>query len=374
MGLLDYYKQFSGMTEEEIGDELRTRAQERRQRALAKIETLDLSKTTWPEFPHPDVVAAVTFAARGALNQAPDPDTVELRRELARRSGLETDRVVAGHGAAQLLGRALLALLEPGDEVLVPWPSYGLYPPMVRRAGGRPVALEHGFDPERLRSAVGERTRVIVLCNPNDPTGEHISAAALGELLQDLPERVWVLLDEALGDFVAAEEPFSSLELLDDHPRLIAFRTLSKVYGLAGLRCGWALGGSGSEETLARLAPELGLSTPVQAGALEALHKCGAQVGRRRAAVVGERARILDALGELPIGAGPSEANFVWLRARGLGNVELAERLRRFGVLVWPGTEVGDSDHVRAAVQSPAASDRLIDALTRASEQAPDGG
>jgi len=367
VGLLDYYKQFSGMTEEEVGIELRARAQERRRRALAKIETLDLSKTTWPEFPHPDVVAAVTFAARGALNQAPDPETVELRRELGRRAGLETSRVVAGPGAAQLLGQALVALLEPDDEVIVPWPSYGLYPPLVRRAGGRPVVLEHGFDVERLRSAVNARTRAIVLCNPNDPTGEHLGAGALGELLGGLPERVWVLLDEALADFVEAEEPFASLELLDDHARLIAFRTLSKIYGLAGLRCGWALGAAGTEEVLARLAPELGLSTPVQAGALEALHKCGPQVGRRRASVLVERERILAGLGDLPFDAGPSEANFVWLRARGLGNVELAERLRRFGVLVWPGTEVGDSDHVRAAVQSAAATDRLLEALGRAS-------
>jgi len=367
VGLLDYYKQFSGMTEEEVGLELRTRAQERRRRALTKIETLDLSKTTWPELPHPDVVAAVTFAARGSLNEAPDPDTVELRRELGRRAGLETSRVVVGHGAAQLLGHALSALLEPDDEVIVPWPSYALYPPMVRHAGGRPVALEHGFDVDRLRSAVSERTRVIVLCNPNDPTGEHLGAETLGALLAELPERVWVLIDEALGDFVGAEEPFASLELLEDHARLIAFRTLSKVYGLAGLRCGWALGAPGTEEMLAQLAPELGLSTPVQAGALEALHKCGPQVARRRASVLAERERILAALADLPFDAVPSEANFVWLRARGVGNVELAERLRRFGVLVWPGTAVGDSEHVRAAVQSAAASDRLLDALGRAS-------
>lgn len=367
MGLLDYYRQFAGMSDEEISAQLREQADEHRRRALARIETLDLARTTWHELPHPEVVAAVTHAARGALNVAPDPTAEELRRELARRNGVEAARVAVGHGAAQLLAAAARALLaDVEDELLTPWPSYGLYPVMAQRAGARAVPVPGGFDVERLLAAVTPRTRAIALCNPNDPTGEHLRGGALRQLLDALPERVSLLLDEALADFVTAERADASLALLDDHPRLLVFRSFSKVYGLAGLRVGYALGSPGSEQLLARIAPELGVGLPSQVGALMALRRCDAQVAQRRAAVAAERERLLDALHELPLDAGPSEANVLWLAPTGLSGAELAVRLQRNGVLVQSGAGVGDERHVRVTVQSPAATERLLDALRTA--------
>ncbi len=369
MGLLDYYRQFAGMTEEEVTAQLREQAEEHRRRALARIEELDLSRTTWHELPHPDVVNAATFAARGALNVAPDPTAEELRRELGRRNGVEPDRVAVGHGAAQLLSAAAQALLGPGDELLTPWPSYGLYPVMAQRAGARATPVPDGHDPERLLAAVTPATRAIALCNPNDPTGEHLTSDAVRALLDALPEHVSLLLDEALADFVTAERTGaagSSLSLLDEHPRLLIFRTFSKIYGLAGLRAGYALGGPGSEQLLARIAPPLGVGLPVQVGALEALRRCDAQLVQRRAAVAAERERLLDAVHELPLDARPSQANVLWLRPTGLSGAELALRLQRSGVRVMGGAVVGDEQHVRVAVQSPAATDRLLDALRTA--------
>jgi len=366
MGLLDYYRQFAGMTDEEVTEQLREQADEHRRRALARIEELDLSRTTWHELPHPDVVNAVTFAARGALNVAPDPTAEELRRELGRRNGVEPDRVAVGHGAAQLLSAAAQALLEPDDELLTPWPSYGLYPVMAQRAGAQATPVPGGHDPERLLAAVTPATRAIALCNPNDPTGEHLDAPALRALLEALPEHVSLLLDEALADFVTAEASGASLQLLDDHPRLLIFRTFSKAYGLAGLRAGYVLGGPGSEPLLARIAPALGVGLPVQIGALEALRRCDTQLIQRRAAVAAERERLLDALQELPLDAHPSEANLLWLRSTGLSGSELTVRLQRSGVRVMSGTTVGDEHHVRVTVQSAAATDRLLDALRTA--------
>lgn len=365
MGLLDYYKQFAGMSEAEVSFRLKAKAEHQRSRALARIEAIDLSRTTWHELPHADVVAAVTFAARGGLNDPPDAYAVALRRELAGRCGLEVERVVAGNGAAELLGAAAGALLGPGDELVTPWPSYALYPSMARRAGARAVPVLGGFDPERLLAAVNDSTRVVVICNPNDPDGAYLRVPALRALLEALPERVTVLLDEALGDYVDAEPPGGTLELLDDFPRLVAFRTLSKAYGLAGLRCGWALGGLDTAPLLERIVPELGLSSPAQAGALEALRKCGPLVAARREVVRTERRRLLDTLPDLPVDAPPSQANVVWLRARGLTGVQLETRLRSAGVIVAPGSALGDLDHVRAQVQGPVATDRLLEALGR---------
>jgi histidinol-phosphate aminotransferase len=366
VGPLDYYRQFSGMSEAEISEQLRERAEERRRLALARVEPLDLSHTTWPELPHPDVVNAITFAARGALQSAPDATAEQLRRALGRRNGVEPDRVAVGHGAAELLSAAARELLGPGEELVTPWPSYALYPLMAQRAGGRAVPVPAGHDVDALLAAVTPRTRAIALCNPNDPTGAHLPAEAVRELLEALPEHVSLLLDEALADFVAGEPApgaSSTLALLDEHPRLLVFRTFSKAYGLAGLRCGYVLGGPGAEPLLERVAPALGLGLPAQAGALEALRVCDPQLAARRATVVAERGRLLERLHELPLDAAPSEANVVWLRARGLTGRELAGRLRRRGVIVMAGSEVGDEQHVRAAVQGAAATDRLLDAL-----------
>ena len=366
MGPLDYYRQFAGMTDEEVTEQLKEQAAERRRQALTRIETLDLSQTTWHELPHPDVVSTITFAARGALHTAPDPTAEDLRRELGRRHGVEPARVAVGHGASQLLSAAAQTLLEPGDELVTPWPSYGLYPLMAQRARARAIPVPGGHDVDVLRAAITPKTRAIALCNPNDPTGAHLRAEELRALLDSLPEHVTLLLDEALADFVSAEPAGATLPLLDDHPRLLIFRTFSKAYGLAGLRVGYVLGGPGSEPLLERLAPPLGVSLPAQHGALEALSSCEHQLAARRDVVAGERTRLLDRLHDLPVDAAPSQTNAIWLRMGGRTGSELATRLQRAGIRVMTGDQVGDRDHVRATIQSRAATDRLLDALRSA--------
>jgi histidinol-phosphate aminotransferase len=365
VGLLDYYKKFEGMSDAEVSAELRKRAEERRKHALAKIEPLDLSRTTWHELPHPDVVAAITYAARRGMNRPADPQALELRRELGRRHGLEPERVAVGNGASTLLRVAARLLMGPEEELVTSWPSYPLYPLMARASGGRAVPVP-GHDADALFAAVDQRTRLIAVCNPNDPTGAFLPAADLRRLLERLPDHVTVLLDEALGDFVDDEDANATLELLDDFPRLLIFRTFSKAYGLAGMRCGYVLGGPGSEGLLEGIGPPLGVSDLAQAGALEALRKCGPQVTRRRAAVGAERARLADALTDLPVDGPASQANLVWLRAPGLADGELLEGLRRSGVIVHAGAEWGEPDHVRAAIQSPPATARLIEGLKAA--------
>ena len=366
MGLLDYYKQFEGMPEEEVNEQLREKAAERRRRALARIDPIDLSQTTWPELPPSTVVNAVTYVARRGLNRYLDPHAAELRAELSHHLRVPPARVVVGNGAAQLLGAAAEALLEPGDELVTPWPSYPLFPVMARRVRGHAVPVP-GFGADAVLRAVNDRTRVVALCNPNDPTGEWMGPDELRSLLEALPDRVALLLDEALADFVDTEDRDATLSLLDDFSRVIVFRTFSKAWGLAGLRCGYAIGAPESEPLLERLEPELGVSELAQAGALEALRTTQHVVARRIGEVKTERAQLLSRLAEMDrIDVVASQANVVWLGVEGMDGAELAARLERAKVIVASGARFGDASRIRAQIQNEAASDRLVDALTKA--------
>lgn len=365
MGLLDYYRQFEAVSEEEINHGLREEAAERKRKALTKVETLDLSQTTWPELPHPEIVSAITFVARRGMQRYPHIRGPQLRSELAHRHGVEPGRLIVGNGAAELLSAATRALMEPGQELITNWPSYPLFPIMARRAHGRAVPVSGGVD--ALLEAVAEHnTRVVAIASPNDPTGELLGVEELERLLQGLPEGVAVLLDEALVDFVDSQPVDASLALLEHHPRLLVFRSFSKAWGLAGLRCGYAIGGPGSEELLAELEPDLGVSETSQAGALEALRSCSDTVARRVRAVVAERERVAGALRECGLDVADSQANFLWVAHASLDGGELATRLERAGVLVATGAPLGEPRHIRVALQSEAASTRLLNALDRA--------
>jgi len=147
VSLLDYYRQFEGMSEEEVNENLRREAAERKARALAKVEELDLSQTTWPELPHPRVVNSITYVARRGLHRYPHTRGSELRDLLAERHGVDPGRLILGNGAAELLSAATRAIVEPGRELLSLWPSYPLYPIMARRAHGQAVPVSGGAPP-----------------------------------------------------------------------------------------------------------------------------------------------------------------------------------------------------------------------------------
>ena len=189
MGLLDHYKQYEAMPVEEVNARLKEGADERKRQALAVVEPLDLSMTTWPHLPDSRIVNAITFAARRGLQRMPERHATPLRTELALRHEMPVSRVVVGDGAAALLAAATQALLEPGDELITPWPSYGLYPVLARRSRARVVPVA-GFGVEPILGAVNEHTRVVALCNPNDPTGELLGVEEVRALLDALPERV----------------------------------------------------------------------------------------------------------------------------------------------------------------------------------------
>jgi histidinol-phosphate aminotransferase len=365
MGLLDYYKQFEGMSEEEVNVGLREEAAERRRKALTRVEALDLSQTTWPELPHPRIVNAITFVARRGLHEYPHLRGTDLRSELAERNGVDPERLILGNGAAELLSAATRALISPGQQLLTRWPSYPLYPIMARRAHGQAVRVSGGVQ-ELLEAARGPEVRAIALASPDDPSGELLGAAELEQLLAGLPEGVAVLLDEALVEFSDAQPSSSSLELQERYPRLLVFRSFSKAWGLAGLRIGYAIGGPGSGALLAELEPDLGVSELSQAGALEALRSCSELIEERVATICEERPRVIEGLRAMGFDVSDSQANFVWAAHPSVSGAELAARLEQPGVLVAAGDALGEPQHVRIALRSKRASDRLLEALAKA--------
>ena len=369
MGLLDYYRQFEDVDEEELNRERRARRARERAMALEQVPTVDLSGTEWPNFPNSEIMNAAIAAARGRVNGYPDRHASTIRRGLAERHAVDPEQVVVGNGAAELLQQAALLLLREGGELITPWPSYPLFPLMAQRAGGRPVPVELAggrVDHDSVLAAVGPDTRAVVICNPNDPTGTYLDSESLGTLIGALPDHVTVLLDEAYIEFQDVEPVDACLRLVDAFPRLLVFRTFSKIWGLSGLRAGYVVGSQAASDLLSALAPALGVNVLTQAGLVQALKIGDREIQRRRELVIEQRARVLDALHDMPIDAPDSEANFVWLSAPGFSGSELAGRMERAGVIVAHGGALGDDDHVRAAIRGGAAAERLLTALAAA--------
>jgi histidinol-phosphate aminotransferase len=366
MGLLDYYRQFDDVDPETINQGLRERRRREKLLALEEVPTLDLSSTEWPDFPHSEIMNAAIYAARGRVNSYPDRHAKEIRRQLAERHEVEPEQIVVGNGAGELLQAAAFVLVHRGEELVTPWPSYPLYPLMTQRAGGRPVPVDlrggHA-DLDAVRDAVGPDTRVVVICNPNDPTGTYVTADELGRLASSLPEHVHLLVDEAFVEFQDVEPRDSVLRLVDAFPRMLVFRTFSKIWGLSGLRAGYAVGSRASGELLGSIGPALGVNVLTQAGICYALGMDESAIEKRRQMVIEQRRRVLDELHDLPVDAPESQSNFVWLHAAGLSGAALAARLEERRVLVAPGGPLGADDSVRASIRYAGATGRLLSAL-----------
>jgi histidinol-phosphate aminotransferase len=357
VGFRDYYRQFDDIDETKLNLERRERRRREKAAALERAPDIDLSGTEWPDLPHSEIVNAAIARARGYVQRYPDRHATAARRLLAERHGVDPDRIVLGNGAADLLHAAALALLSTGDELVMQWPSYPLYPLLAVHAGATPVSADHSD----IAAALTPRTRVLVLCNPNDPTGTYHSSEELRSLLEALPEEIFVLLDEALIHFQDVEDVDACLRLVDDFPRLLVVRTFSKIYGLSGLRAGYAVGSDA--RLLAATAPVLGVNALTQAAVEHALRNGDGEIERRRRAVARERNVLTEELRELGVDVTESQANFLWIRVRDMSGDQLANGLRKQGVIVAPGGPLGEDHHIRVAVRDATATNRLLRAV-----------
>ena len=356
--LFDHYRQYQELPPEAVSRELRERRDEQRRREVVFVPELDLARTAWHEPPHPEAVNAATFALRRRMNAYPDPSAREVRELAAARHGVAPAQVAVGHGAAELLQEACATLLAASGELLVAWPGWGPLPELARRVGGRPVAVpgEGGIGP--LADRAGSETRAIALCSPNDPTGAAIAREDVRALCERVGERVWVLLDEALADFLEPGEDAAGL--VAELPNLLVFRTFAKAHAMAGFRIGYVLGPA---EMAERLTPSFSVNAPAQAAAVWALEQGDPVIARRRAAAARERDKLAAALHATPLSFPPTAAPFVWLSSDAHSGRQLAEHLAAQRIKVAPGEQWGDDRHVRVTLRDAASTDRLVAAL-----------
>jgi histidinol-phosphate aminotransferase len=325
--------------------------------------------------PLPAVVQALTAAA-GETNRYPDNGAVVLTRALADRYGVDPGQVATGCGAVTICQQLAQAFNDPGSSIAFAWRSFEMYPLLAQVAGaravqvplvpGRPGAPADTHDLEALAAAIDDTTRLVFVCNPNNPTGTAVRRAELERFLDAVPASTLVVLDEAYREFVTDPDVPDGIELMRGRPNVAVLRTFSKAWGLAGLRVGYLVAEDPAvAEAVRKTLVPFSVSSLAQAAAVAALGSED-EVRARCAAVVAERDRLTAALRERGLDVADSQANFVWLPV-GQQAAELASALEARAVITRPFAGEG----VRVTVGTPEEDQIFLAALDDVRAPAP---
>ena len=328
-------------------------------------ELVKLASNETPFAPHPQVLEAVEAQLR-TLNRYPDPAKATLRNRLSDRTGIPAGRIAIGNGSCELLLAGAEAMLEPGAEVVYAWPSFSIYPHLAAMTGARAVevplndAQEH--DLTAMANEVTAATRMVIVCNPNNPTATALPTRQLDEFLSAIPRNVAVILDEAYVEFSTLQDPDESLDLLKRHPNLILLRTFSKVYGLCGLRVGYALGSEEFRLAVDRVRQPFSVNALAQAAATEALNHMD-EVERRVEQTAIERLHVESELQERGLETTDSQANFSWVSVGERDEDAVIAGLAERGVIVRAGNALGQEGWMRVTYGTRHENDRFLAAL-----------
>jgi histidinol-phosphate aminotransferase len=322
------------------------------------------------ESPYPPIPAVQEAAAKAlaSLNRYPDPTNSALRRKLADRHGVPVGRIAIGNGSCDVLLAAGEALLEPGAELVYAWPSFSVYPHLAAASGARaievPLDADDRHDLEAMRREITVATRLVIVCNPNNPTSTALPLDEVAAFVADVPRHVCVILDEAYVEFSVLQDPDESIPLLDKHPNLVLLRTFSKIYGLSGLRVGYGLAGSEDFRTAVdQVRQPFFCNAAAQAAALEALSHQD-EVARRVERNLAERIGLEDGLRGLGIEPADSQANFLWFElGEDRDEPDIVRELAQRGVLVRAGSALGREGALRVTVGTQAENERFLEAL-----------
>ncbi len=318
--------------------------------------------------PLPEVVEAAARALAGA-NRYPDPSYSALRRALSDRYGIAPGRIALGNGSCDILLAAGEALLEPGAEVVYAWPAFSVYPHLAAASGARAIEVEldseDRHDLDAIAAEITVATRLVLVCNPNNPTSTALPLEGIEAFLDRVPRHVCVILDEAYCEFaLTLGDTYASVDLLRRYPNLVLLRTFSKVYGLAGLRVGYAL--CATEDfrvAVDQVRQPFHLNSAAQAAAVEALRHQEA-VERRVAHTIASRTELVGGVRDLGLWVAASDANFVWLRLPdSCVEGDVVTGLRERSVLVRAGASLGRAGCLRVTVGTDGENRRFVESL-----------
>ncbi|MDP2300385.1 MAG: histidinol-phosphate transaminase [Actinomycetota bacterium] len=319
-----------------------------------------LSSNEHPAGPFPSAIAAIT-AELGCLNRYPEGSSEALRAKLSQRHNVPVDQVVVGAGSNELLRLVGQVVLRPGDEIVYAWPSFVVYPMVANIFGAThvkvPLAEGEVHDLEAMLAAITERTRIVFLCNPNNPTGTIVTREALESFLERVPDHVLLVLDEAYFEFATDAAYPDGLDYFDGERPLVVLRTFSKIYSLAGLRVGYGFAPARLVRAIDCVREPFNVSTVSQVAALASLDD-EAEVLRRREENQEQKTYLYSGFDRLGISWVPSEANFVYIKTE--RPVEVFEALLAEGVIV---RDFGNAPALRVTVGTPEESRRVVEAF-----------
>ncbi len=326
-----------------------------------------LASNESPDPPLPEVVQAAAAVLAGA-NRYPDPTNSKLRAALGDRTGVPSERIAIGNGSCDILLAAGEALLEPGAELVYAWPSFSVYPHLEAASGARGLRVglndAHEHDLDAMLAQITAATRLVIVCNPNNPTSTALPLDQVADFVAQVPRHVCVILDEAYCEYNTLDDPDASLDLLNKHSNLVLLRTFSKVYGLCGLRVGYALAGDRAfVQAVDQVRQPFFCNAAAQAAAIEALKHQDAVATRVERAVVA-RLDMEEGLNDLGIVPAASQANFCWFDLpEGIAEADVVTGLADKGILVRAGTALGREGALRVTYGTPQQNDRFLAAL-----------
>ena len=336
--------------------------------AIADSNIAQLASNESPWGPHPEVAEAIVRAAR-ASNRYPDPAATLLRRRIAERHETDSAQVAVANGSCEILLAAALALCEPGDELVYAWPSFSIYPYMAPLSGAREirVALDDAdaHDLDAMLAEVTAATQLLIVCNPNNPTATHLPAARIADLCDRVPDHVTVIVDEAYVEFQLDDDPDATADLRREFSNLVLLRTFSKVYGLAGVRVGYALCPPAFRAAVDAVRQPFSVNAVAQAAGAEAVRHSD-DVSQRVERTIVERVTVQEGVRALGLQTPDSHANFSWISLGDRDEAELVAALGEEGIVVRPGTPLGGPGHIRVTYGTPEQNRRFLAALERA--------
>jgi len=333
--------------------------------AIADEGIAQLASNESPSGPHPKVTEAIARAA-AAANRYPDPSAALLRRRIADRYEVEPSGVALANGSCEILLAAALALCEPGAELVYAWPSFSIYPYLAPLSGAGeirvPLAEGDVHDLDAMLTEVTAATQLVVVCNPNNPTGTHLPAARIADFCSRMPDHVTVIVDEAYVEFQLDDDPDATVDLRREFPNLVLLRTFSKVYGLAGLRVGYALCSPKFRAAVDAVRQPFSVNALAQSAGAEAIRHQNDVAARVERNLI-ERVTVEEGVRGLGLHTPDSHANFSWVDLGANDEQEVVAALGERGILVRPGTPLGGPGHIRVSYGTPEENRRLLAAL-----------